>query len=67
MAKGNGAQPKQENPAMTVAELIQKLQTMPQYADVAFDDLDNQEYRDITVELGDAYEDRALVVIGLAE
>jgi hypothetical protein len=50
---------------VTVQELIDKLAAMPPYADVLFDDIEVEEYRDITVELGGVYGDAALVLIGL--
>lgn len=54
---------------MTVRELIEKLQALPPDADVLFDDLDAEEYRDITVEVGavDFEHQASLVLIGRAE
>lgn len=50
---------------MTVQELIDKLATMPPYAEVLFDDVET--YRDITVELAahDPDDGASLVLIGL--
>lgn len=50
---------------MTVQDLIDKLSTYPPYADVLFDDIEAEMYRDITVELGDVCGDAALVIIGV--
>lgn len=53
---------------MKITDLIAKLQTMPQHADVLFSDEcgEDIEYREIEVELGDVHDDAALVMITLA-
>lgn len=48
-----------------ITDLIALLQTFPPYADVLFDDREQEEYCDIIVELGDDQGDAVLVTIGI--